>query len=194
MRGLDLASTAKAFFAALNEARWDEAASYVDPALAARERTTALSMLLSWAEKRAAGEDAHTLVGHDEVDLEMLQVYASTLVPGYRGAATLGDVAAFTPAEMMARTLENATLRPFAFASSAPEHRLRVSYELVDTVRESELSGRALYVERWPESFDAGGAVATVSLRRLGAAWQVTELGILPLRGFGPKMELPREV
>jgi hypothetical protein len=168
MPGLDLASTAKAFFTALNEERWDEAASYVDPALAERERTAALSMLLNWAEKRAAGEDAHTLVGHDEVDLEMLQIYASALVPGYRGAATLGDVAAFSAAEMMARMLENATLRPLAFASSAPEHRVRVFYELVDTVRESELSGRALYVERWPKSFDGGGAVATISLGRLG--------------------------
>ncbi|MBV9107887.1 MAG: hypothetical protein JO306_00595 [Gemmatimonadetes bacterium] len=119
---LDAPETARAFVDALNAGRWREAAALVLPAHAERHRLIELSQALGYAQERERGRAVDnttpfTIRGEYEVDEAELQRLSGALVPGYRGAATVGDVAEIAADEMMAQVLENAMMRGPAVAS-----------------------------------------------------------------------------
>lgn len=114
--------TARAFVDALNAGRWREAAALVHPAHAERHRVLELSHALGYAQERERGRaldntTPFTICGWYEVDETELRRLSGALVPGYRGAATVGDVAEIPADEMMAQVLENAIMRGPAVAS-----------------------------------------------------------------------------
>lgn len=181
--------TARAFVEALNAGRWREAAALVHPALAERHRAMELSLVLSYAENiengmRVGANEAFTLRGDDRLDEAKLRRYAGSLVPGYRGAATVEDVAAIPADELAALALENAMAHGYAGT-------LRIGMRLeLDGVEVRGDSARAAFRARPVRAPAAWGSPAdleragSMEMLREGGRWLVSPRSLLE-RGYG---------
>jgi hypothetical protein len=153
------------------------------PSHAERHRLLELSMVVNYAAAREAGTPmdgtaSFSLCGEYHVDDEELRRHARALVPGYRGAATVEDVATLSAAELLAQALENAMTRPYGIAAGRP---LRLV--LGEVARESESTARG-FVHESP-SVVGGGETWMLELRREGGRWYVLPGVELLSRGSG---------
>jgi hypothetical protein len=161
--------TARAFFAALDEGRWGEAAGYVLPAAAARHRDLDVSMRLARREQIPEGRGGNfTVTSSGTIDPELLERFGSTPVRSLRGVATLAEAAALAPGEYMARAMERAMAGPLG-APMPP-----ASHALLGVVVESDSVAHALY--RTTGGFMASAdpdAAEVLALRRDDGRWHV---------------------
>jgi hypothetical protein len=177
---------ARAFLDALDGGRFDEAASYVLPSLAAMHHETEVSMTLGimeqMAERRGGGTFIVSSDGH--ADPELLRRFGSTPLPGFPGAGTLGEMAGMDPARSMARTLENAVT-----VSVGPEMPA-LRYALVGVVMESDTVAHALYRQlrengrpAFASAYDDAYRVEVLGVRADGGRWYVMPDFMLLSRG-----------
>jgi hypothetical protein len=162
--------TARAFFAALDGRRWDEAAGYVLPAAARRERDLDISMRIARLETMAKGQRSgnFTVAGSGVVDPEKLRRFGSTPVRSLRGVSTLAQAAALAPEVYMARTMEMAMTR-FPGSSAAPPR-----HPFLGIVVENDSVAHALYREQGGVlRYGDPAAAEVLELRRSGGRWYV---------------------
>jgi hypothetical protein len=157
---------ARAFLAALNERRWDDAAAMVLPKVAAHSREMELGMLIAIASRIAAGEALRGSFGFatdSMYDEEAVRRVAHVPAPGYRGISTLGELIALTPVEFMARTLEN------VMENASGTTRL----ELLDESVESDTTAYTRVRFIGNETDKDTQATFRVDLRQEGGRWYV---------------------
>jgi hypothetical protein len=179
---------ARAFLAALDARRWDDAAARVLPGAARLHQQSELSMMLAWAARRASGAamtGSFAVSGADSVDPALLRRFGAEPAAGFGEARTLADVARMTPAVFMAGTLENAfTLPPNACCAAWGKTRY------IGTVVENDSVAHALYRElptgalpvrvTEQEAFRA----TVLELWRQGGRWYVIPDEMMLLRGM----------
>jgi len=118
--------TARAFFAAINELRWRDAGTLLDPEQAAGVRREALNQVLNDAEERHLGRRAPErrwpIPAAEAVSL--LQPYGGDRLRGHERPLTVAQVAAAPPGELLARFL---SYRPSS-VDEIPLSRLRFAF------------------------------------------------------------------
>jgi hypothetical protein len=161
--------TARAFFTALDGRRWDEAAGYVLPDAARRQRDLDISMRLARLEQLPKGRGGNfTVSSSGTVDPELLKRFGSTPVRSLRGVSTLAEAAALAPQAYMARMMEMAAKGPPG-ASMPP-----TSYVFIAAVVENDSVAHALYRQSAAGRGSTGSEAAEVlMLRRREGRWYV---------------------
>jgi hypothetical protein len=162
--------SARAFLAALDGGRWDEAAGYVLPSAARRERDLDISMRIARLEMMAKGQRSgnFTVASSGVVDPEKLRRFGSTPVRSLRGVSTLAQAAALAPEVYMARTMEMAMTR-FPGSSAAPPR-----HPFLGIVVENDSVAHALYREQGGVlRYGDPAAAEVLELRRSGGRWYV---------------------
>jgi len=133
--------SARAFFGALNELRWQDAGTLLDPALAAGIRQQALNQLLDDAEKRHLGRRApeRPWLVPDSAAVALLRPYGSDLLRGHDQPLTVAEVAAAAPGDLVARFLSYRA----SSADDIPLSRLR--YRFLGVAVESDTVAHVVY-------------------------------------------------
>jgi hypothetical protein len=119
------AKVAAAFFAALQDARWYDAVALVDEKVLAEFHAREVASLLSKAELRAEfrrmRDGGRGGVGYSPdpaTNAVLLETYSEMPVLGIEGVHTIGNYAALSPAELLARHLEAGNGPVYHFAPS----------------------------------------------------------------------------
>lgn len=133
--------SARAFFGALNELRWHDAGTRVDPALAAVIRQQALNQLLHDAEERHLGRRApeRPWPVPDSAAVALLRPWAGDRLRGHEQALTVAEVAAMPPGELVARFLSYRA----SSVDDIPLSRLR--YRFLGAAVESDTVAHVVY-------------------------------------------------
>jgi hypothetical protein len=169
------ADAATAFFNALTAGEWRRAARLVDPDALAEARTIELGMLVSWAEARPdlqrikdGGMQGISFGG--ELDTSLLKKHRDLIVD-LLGVRTLGEVAALSPEELFARSLEAST-HPLVRGERA---NLRPpTYRVIGIVQETDSVAHVLYRMTSPDvSYEDPWHVAVLRAVRRGDQWLV---------------------
>jgi hypothetical protein len=163
-------ATVRAFFAAVNQGRGAQAATYVHPAAAAAERLLQLTDLLNQIEARTMELDAHYhLLDHPEPAARIereLREHGRRPVRPWNGVATVAQAMALPPSVLVAGELQAShrarTLKP-SFTG----------YQLVGVVVETDSVAHALFRDPEKRRQDGGGELWTVEVRREGGRWAV---------------------
>jgi len=107
------ADVAEAFFAALHDARWYDAVALVDQKVLAQFHATEIASLLSQAQLRAEfrrmRDGGGGGVGYSpdpSMNAVLLEELSEMPILGIEGVRTIGDYAALSPAELLARHFE----------------------------------------------------------------------------------------
>jgi len=102
--------TAEAFFDAIERRAWAEAAALVEPTHADRFQKEQIGHIIAWLhfQELLEGPGPHPggFGSSGEFDPEDLKRRATTPVPGYADAVTLGAIANLSPQEFLARRFE----------------------------------------------------------------------------------------
>ena len=130
---------ATAFFNALTAGEWRQAARRVDPDALAEVRNGELGMLASWAEvrldlQRRKDGGMRGIAFSGELDSSLLEKHRD-LVVNLFGVRTLGEVAALSPEELFARSLEAST-QPVIRGERL--HLGPMTYRVIGTVQETD--------------------------------------------------------
>jgi len=172
-------STAAAFFAALHEARWADAASMVDSASAQATRDFRVGTLVVWAENRAeaakvtrGGSGGMVAYGSDDATRpELIAHYGAMPVKGFGAARTLAQVAALAPREFLARAF---ALSDSMFTTEDAHKRSPLTRGILGDVIESDSIAHVLYRVTGPTVHSTDPLAADIlRLRRRGHDWYV---------------------
>ena len=119
------ADVAAAFFAALHDARWYDAVALVDEKVLAEFHARELASLLSQAQLRAefrrmrdGGSGGVGYSPDPATNAVLLEEFSEMPVLGIEGVRTIGNYAALSPAELLARHLEAGNGPVYRFAPS----------------------------------------------------------------------------
>jgi hypothetical protein len=160
--------TARAFFGALDDGRWDEAAGYVLPEAARQQRDLDVSMRLARLEQLPADRGGNfTFASSGTVDPELLERFGSTPVRSLRGVATLAEAAALAPEAYMARVMELGTTGPPGAGMPAASHAL------IGVVVENDSLAHALYRATGGLLRSDSDAAEVLKVRRHDGRWYV---------------------
>ena len=173
-------AAASAFFEAVRQARWADAAALVDPDAAAELRAQQVAMLIAWAQHRdelrrvrESGEGAmsfgYSLNGI--VDQELLAAHATIPLPAFRGNPALGELAAASPMAFVELLLEasNGEIGP---DKDGPFQRPR--RRVIGEVREGDSLAHVLYrAEGTGIRYSNPHHVEVLQLRRAGDEWRI---------------------
>lgn len=142
------AEVAAAFFAALHDAHWYDAVSLVDEKVLAEFHAAEVASLLSQAQLRAEFRRMHDGrsggVGYSPdpaTNAVLLEEFSEMPVLGIEGVGTIGNFAALSPAELLARHLE---------ASNGPVYRFAPSM-LARFKRKAESFAGSQFPEAFPQ-------------------------------------------
>jgi hypothetical protein len=169
------AAAATAFFNAMTAGEWRRAARLVDPEALAETRNIELGMLASWGEARPdlqrlkdGGMQGISFGG--ELDMSLVEKHRDLVVDLF-GVRTLGEVAALSPEELFARSLEAST-HPIVRGERADLGPL--TYRVIGTVQETDSVAHVLYRSTSPNmSYDDPWHVAVLRAVRRGDQWLV---------------------
>jgi hypothetical protein len=160
--------TVRAFFAALDGGRWDEAAGYVLPEAARQQRDLDLSMRLARLEQLPEGRGGNfTITSNGTVDPELLERFGSTPVRSLRGVSTLAEAAELAPEVYMARLMEMGTSGPPGAGMPAASHAL------IGVVVENDSLAHALYRATGGPLRSEPDAAEVLKVRRHDGRWYV---------------------
>lgn len=141
---------ASAFFTALKKGDWRGAARLADPDALREARDTELGMLANWAEVRPdlvmQNESFQGVSYGGELDPTLIEKHRDFVVDLF-GVRTLGEVAALSPEELFARTLEATYLVP----PEGSGERLHRSYRILGVVQETDAVAHILYRATSPD-------------------------------------------
>ena len=164
-----------AFFNAITAGEWRQAARLVDPDALAEARDGELGMLASWAEvrpdlQRLEGGGMQGIAFSGELDMRLVEKHRD-LVVNLFGVRTLGEVAALSPEELFARSLEAST-HPVIRGERVDLGPLR--YRVIGTVQETDSVAHALYRSTGQNiRYDDPWHVTVVRVVRRGDQWLV---------------------
>ena len=170
---------ARAFFDALRDGRWADAAALVHPDATVALRESCLAHLVAWAEhrdeSRAAPERDGMVVGYSSdgiVDSTRLARQAGTPLPAFDGRPTLGALAELEPAAFMATLLSASN--PAVCATMAGPFA-RPSRRVIGDVSEGEALAHVLYrAENVGVAYTDPHHVDVVHLSCVDQDWRVT--------------------
>lgn len=136
---------ARSFFIALDQQRWMDAAAHADTDWALKFQLRDVAMIATSIQMslRPDSGSAGSLVAIPEKTgglQELIRPYASAKLEGLRGIQTLGDLAALTPLEYLARSFEGTYHMPSADQRDGPP-----TWEIVGAVDESDSLAYVLY-------------------------------------------------
>jgi hypothetical protein len=122
---LSPSEVATAFFGALHEARWDDAVALVDEQVLAEFHAAEVASLLSQAQLRAefrrmrdGGSGGVGYSPDPATNAVLLEEFSEMPVLGIEGVRTIGNFAALSSAELLARHLEASNGPVYRFAPS----------------------------------------------------------------------------
>ena len=173
-------AAASAFFEALHEGRWADAAGLVDAEAAATLREQRLALLIAWVQHRdeirraREGGEGGGMFGFSsdgKVDQGQLAVHGTTLLPVFRGSPTLAELASMSTAAFVELLLEvsNSESGP---GEEGPFERPR--RRVLGEVREGESIAHVLYRQEGAGvRYTNPHHVEVVQLRRTDSAWRV---------------------
>jgi hypothetical protein len=126
----------RALFAALTDHSWVQVAESIDSAEIIAFRDEHLDELVGWARfegpdakrPKHGGMSGYTINGGERSDLKK---YASVKFPVFSDVGTLGDLAALTPIQFLAKWIE-ATQRRGGWESGGPDARRRILGEVIE--------------------------------------------------------------
>lgn len=164
-----------AFFNAITAGEWRQAARLVDPDALAEARDGELGMLASWAEvrpdlQRLEGGGMQGIAFSGELDMRLVEKHRD-LVVNLFGVRTLGEVAALSPEELFARSLEAST-HPVIRGERVDLGPL--TYRVIGTVQETDSVAHVLYRSTGQNiRYDDPWHVTVVRVVRRGDQWLV---------------------
>lgn len=178
----DALATARAFFAAIEAERWDEAARMIDVDSGETFRQRELSVLVRWAERRdslaamrAKGEGMVAFSTDGRLDLALAEKHGRTQLRGAPGIETLADLIALPLPDFLAKSLE-LTNTPHTLPSGELFARTR---RVLGGVGEGEDMAHVLFRTEGPGIRHTDPhQVEVLRLERIDGAWRV-ELGIM---------------
>jgi hypothetical protein len=171
---------ASAFFEAIRQARWADAAALVDPDAAAELREQQLAMLIAWAQHRdelrrmrESGEGS-TMFGFSSngvIDPELLAAHATIPLLAFSGKPTLGELAAVSTTTFIELLLKvsNGEVGP---DKDGPFQR--PGRRVIGEVREGDALAHVLYrAEGAGIRYSNPHHVEVLQLRRAGDGWRI---------------------
>ncbi len=171
-------SAAEDFFLALEEARWADAVGFVDPEAIEDFHSRELASVVSWAENRVAmrkaaesGVGMYWYTSDSVLSEDKLAQFADTTLRAVPGAATLGDLAKFSPSEFLALFLElsNPPAAPTKDGPFARAHR-----RVLGQVTEGDALAHVVYRRESPAiKYDNPYHIETVPVVRRDGRWYV---------------------